>query len=104
MQVSSIRKTSVALLGWVVVFAAGPTSAKTVAECQKEYTAKKNANASGQTQKNFVATCRAGGASAPTSASAPAAAPSTGAAPQDTDKLREAAQNPIASLISEHEL
>ena len=52
-----------------------PSFAKTVAECDAQYTANKDAiKASGQTKKDYVAACRAGTVAAPVAAPAAAAA------------------------------
>jgi hypothetical protein len=76
-------------------FASGPASAQTKAGCEKEYAAKK---ASGQTvgpsKANFVKACLTAADPPP---AAGAEAPRGGG---DLNKLREAAQNPVADLIS----
>jgi hypothetical protein len=64
----------------ILAFSNAPAFAKTVAECDAEYAANKDAiKASGQTKKDYVATCRAGAATAP-AATTPAAAPAAPAA------------------------
>ncbi|HEY1943554.1 MAG TPA: hypothetical protein VGH40_15700 [Roseiarcus sp.] len=44
-----------------IVFASAPATAKTRAECQREYADNRDAiKASGQTKKAYIASCRAG--------------------------------------------
>jgi hypothetical protein len=51
---------TVATLGLVTLFAATPTSAKTVRACNNEYAANKAAiQGSGQKKKDFITACRA---------------------------------------------
>jgi uncharacterized membrane protein len=74
------------IVGFLTVTVAA-SFAKTAAECEAEYTAKKAAiKASGQTKKDYVAACRAGATptSAATPAGAPAAAPAAAPAPAPT--------------------
>jgi hypothetical protein len=94
MRYSFLHVASAASLIFAIMLVSGLASAKTVAECKQEYAANKNAIAArGQKQKDFIEACRTGGPSASSPATKePAAA--------NADALREAAQNPIASLIS----
>jgi hypothetical protein len=94
MRYSFLPVASAASLALAGLLVSGPASAKTNAECKQEYAANKNAIAArGQKQKDFIEACRAVTAAAPSpKTTEPAAA--------DANKLREAAQNPIASLIS----
>jgi pyruvate/2-oxoglutarate dehydrogenase complex dihydrolipoamide acyltransferase (E2) component len=79
----------------VLAFSSAPTFAKTVKECDAEYSANKAAiKASGQKKADYVAACRAGTATTPaatapaapaaTPAAAPAATPAAAPAPQPT--------------------
>jgi hypothetical protein len=72
-------------IGALLAFSSAPSFAKTVAECNADYAANKEAiKASGQTKKAYVAACRAGTAPATAtspSAPAPAPAPTAAAAP-----------------------
>ena len=75
-----IHSLAAAAIGAALAFASAPAFAKTVAECNTEYAANKAAiRASKQTKKDFVAACRAGTETIPTSAApgAPAPAPVT---------------------------
>ena len=94
MRYSFLHVVLAAVLASAIVSVSGPASAKTMAECKQEYAANKSAiEARGQKLKDFVEACGAGSASTSNPAmKAPAAA--------SADALREAAQNPIASLIS----
>ncbi len=94
MRDSFFHVTLAASLAFATMLVSGPASAKTAAECKQEYAANKNAiEARGQKPKDFIEACRAGSASASSPIAKEPAAPSANA-------LREAAQNPIASLIS----
>jgi hypothetical protein len=69
-------------------------SARTPAECKQEYSAKKAADATGgRSEASYVKACLAADPPAPAGADA-----SQGGG--DVNKLREAAQNPVADLIS----
>jgi hypothetical protein len=58
-----------------MLLSAGPSTAKTVRECDAEYASNKAAiQASGQKKKDFITACRAGTATTPTGATAPAPA------------------------------
>jgi hypothetical protein len=75
---------SVAAIGAALVLSAPPASAKTAKECKAAYAADKDAiKASGQTEKAYIASCRAStDAAAPAAApAAPMAAPAADAAP-----------------------
>lgn len=97
MRISTIGMACAASLGLAILLINTSASAKTAAECKQEYAANKNAiEARGQKQKDFVEACRAGKAAVPGPAAAESAPPSAASA----DALREAAQNPIANLIS----
>jgi hypothetical protein len=76
---NAMRTLAISLLSSVAVLLAGaPASAKTTAECNREYAANKDAiKAAGQTKKAYVASCRAEGASAPAGAPAPEPTPTT---------------------------
>jgi hypothetical protein len=66
---------SAATIGAMIALSAPPAFAKTVKECDAEYSANKDAiKASGQTKKDYVAACRAGTAAAPPTAPTPPAA------------------------------
>ncbi|MGA2487549.1 MAG: hypothetical protein ABSF49_16395 [Roseiarcus sp.] len=82
----------------VIAFSSAPAYAKTVKECDAEYTANKEAiKASGQKKADYVAACRAGTAApvATLAAAAPAApAPASAAAP--APKPTVAAPPPMA--------
>ncbi len=94
MRGSFFHVTLAGSLAFATMLASGPASAKTAAECKQEYASNKKAiEARGQKPKDFIEACRAGKGSAP----APA---TTGPPAPDTNALREAAQNPIANLIS----
>jgi hypothetical protein len=76
-------------------FASGSASAQTTAGCEKEYAAKKaSGQTGGQSKANFVKACLTAADPPP---AAGAEAPRDGG---DLNKLREAAQNPVADLIS----
>jgi len=68
----------------VLAISVAPAIAKTIAECNAEFAANKDAiKASGQTKKDYVAACRAGSATTPaatTPETAPAPAPAAPAA------------------------
>jgi hypothetical protein len=75
----TIMRTSTACIASASAFAllmlvtALPSTAKTVRECDAEYTTKKAAiQASGQKKKDFITACRAGTTSSATGAAAPA--------------------------------
>ena len=76
-----------AVLGLMIMFSHAIAQQKTVRECREEWRANKAANqASGVTEKAYVAQCRAGGAPAQTTAApaapaAPAPAPTAAAPP-----------------------
>lgn len=72
-----------AAIGAMIALGGQPAFAKTVKECDAEYSANKDAiKASGQTKKDYVAACRTGTAAAPTAApAAPTAAAPAPAAP-----------------------
>lgn len=81
-------------LAVIAGLASGPASAKTEIECEHEYIAQKAGGATAkQTQAQYVKACLAADPPPPAGAQA-----SQGGA--DVNKLREAAQNPVANLIS----
>jgi hypothetical protein len=83
----------VCILGLIFALASPPALAQTKAGCKQEYAAKKAAGQThGQSQASYVKACLA---SNPPGAGAQAA--QSGG---DINKLREAAQNPVADLIS----
>jgi hypothetical protein len=86
MRHSFVYVLSAAAIGAMVALCGQPAFAKTVKECDAEYSANKDAiKASGQTKKDYVAACRAGTAAAPTAApAAPATAAPAPAAPPPT--------------------
>ncbi len=86
MRHSFVYLLSAATIGAMIALSAPPAFAKTVKECDAEYSANKDAiKASGQTKKDYVAACRAGTAAAPTTAPAtPATAAPAPAAPPTT--------------------
>jgi len=72
MRTSAVSLASSAAIALVIALPAGPASAKTAAECDREYTANKAAiKASGQSKKDYVAACHA----AATAPAAPASSP-----------------------------
>ena len=82
------------MLAVVAAFAIGPASAKTELECAQEYAAHKAAGAAAkQTEAQYVKACLA-------AAPPPAAGAEASQGGADANKLREAAQNPVANLIS----
>ena len=73
--------TAGSIAGLLALWSA-PSFAKTVAECNAEYSTNKGAiKAAGQKKKDFIAACRAGTETIPTAAAAPAAPPASTAAP-----------------------
>ncbi len=92
MRAAILRIMLVCAAATVLSLSSAPTFAKTVKECDAEYTANKAAiKASGQKKADYVAACRAGAAApvatpaaAAPSAPAPAATPTVVAAPQPT--------------------
>lgn len=81
MRVPALSFASSAAITLAMALNGAPASAKTVAECNREYAVNKAAiKASGQTKKDYVAACRSG-ASPPAGAAAapePAPTPKTG--------------------------
>jgi pyruvate/2-oxoglutarate dehydrogenase complex dihydrolipoamide acyltransferase (E2) component len=98
MRHSFVYVLSTAAIGAMIALSAPAAFAKTVKECDAEYSANKDAiKASGQTKKDYVAACRAGTAATPTAAPAappaaapaPAAPPTTAAAPAAGKSAKE---------------
>jgi hypothetical protein len=85
MRYNFVQIFSVAAIGAALALGAPPASAKTAKECKAAYAADKDAiKASGQTEKAYIAACRAGADAAAPAAAAPAApmaAPAADAAP-----------------------
>ena len=83
----------------IVVLSSALATAKTVKECDAEYSANKAAiKAAGQTKTDYVAACRAGTAAAPaaTPAAAPAAAPPPASAAPAAAPAPRATSKPAA--------
>ena len=81
-------------LAVMAAVASGPASAKTRADCAKKYAAQKTAGSTAkQTEAQYIKLCLAADPPPPAGAEA-----SQGGG--DVNKLREAAQNPVANLIS----
>ena len=92
MQISRSAAACVAVLA--STFGAAPASAKTDAECKQEYAAKKAAGATvPKSQTAYVKACLA-------AADPPPAGAEASHGEEDVNKLRQAAQNPVADLIS----
>ncbi len=97
MRDSFLHIASTASLGLAIALAGAPASAKTTAECEREYAANKDTmDARGQRESDFINACLKGEAAV----SDPVAAKSAPAVAESSNALREAAQNPIANLIS----
>ncbi len=74
MRVSAICLPLSAAIALAITLTGAPASAKTLAECNREYAADKAAiKASGQTKKDYVAACRSG--ASPPAATAPSPEP-----------------------------
>jgi hypothetical protein len=96
MRYDLVHILSAAAIGAALALCASPASAKTAKECRADYAANKDAiKASGQTEKAYIAACRAGGdAAAPGAAAAPAApaaAPAAAAEPAGGKTAKECA-------------
>jgi hypothetical protein len=91
-------------LGALVALSSVPASAMTRAQCDQQYATKKAAGQTGgQSQAAFVKACLAAADPPPAGAEASQGAAGTEASQggaESTNKLREAAQNPVADLIS----
>jgi hypothetical protein len=97
MRNSLLRIAWAASLCSAIALASAPAWARTTAECEREYAANKDTIAArGQRQSDFVNACVKGEAAA----SGPIAAKPAPADAESTNALREAAQNPIANVIS----
>ena len=99
--------SAIVIAGFVglLPFTPAPSSAKTVAECNADYAANKDAiKASGQKKKDFMASCRAEAAPAtattPTASATPAALPSAAAGKSAKDCNAEYAANKEAIKAS----
>jgi hypothetical protein len=97
---SAVIKASSSLLFLAVVIGATSAAAMTNGECRRQYAANKHEIAArGQNEKEFTAACRAGRTTISDPPPAAGAEANKGAA-ADVNKLREAAQNPVADLVS----
>lgn len=94
MRYGLVHILSAAAIATALALSAAPASAKTAKECRADYTANKDAiKASGQTEKAYVAACRAGSDTAAPGAAAapaaPAAAPAAAEAPAGGKTAKE---------------
>ena len=72
-----VHSLAASAISAALAFSSAPAIAKTIAECNAEFAANKDAiKASGQTKKDYVAACRAGSATTPA-----ATTPETASAP-----------------------
>jgi hypothetical protein len=85
MRYSFVHLVSAGAIGLAIALAGAPASAKTVKECDAEYSANKDAiKGSGEKKKDFIAACRAGTETIPSGAAGAPAPASEATAPAST--------------------